>query len=210
MDDPGTAVPPGRRLSFGVLIALISAAWAAVALVGVLVAGDHQPQVHRPVPALVVLVALVLAQAFVVNVQLHREARSVFISEIPVFLGLMSLSAPGFVALRTVAAAIGFGLVRRQFRQPQKLAFNICLAAGEGGLAVAVLRALAGPDASKAHLWLAAALAAGVASGCTAAGVALVIDLLEGRPRARDLLRLSGIAFVSALPVACVGCVVWA
>jgi diguanylate cyclase (GGDEF)-like protein len=210
VDDARSAPAHRRRLPFGVVIALLSAAWTGVALVGTQIAGDHRPEVHRPVPALAVLVALVLSQAFVVNVQLHREARSVFISEIPVFLGLMSLSGSGFVVLRTVAAAIGFGLVRMQFRQPQKLAFNICLAAGEGGLAVAVLGALAGPQPSKAHLWLAAAVAASIASGCTGAGVALVIELIEGRPKARELLRTGALAVVGAAPVSAIGCVVWA
>jgi diguanylate cyclase (GGDEF)-like protein len=189
---------------------VLTVVWAALAGAALLLTDPVAPDVARPLSAPVLLVLLVATQAFVVNVQLRREARSVFISEMPVFLALMSLPPLEVVLLRAVAAVIGFGVVRRQYRQPRKLVFNTFLAAAEGGVAVVVLQLVAGSHPSTPVLWLGGLLGASAASGFSALGVALMIELLEGRPRAGELVRLALRTAVVSSPIAAMGCVVWA
>ncbi len=92
-------------------------------------------------PAPVLLALFVATQALVVNVQLRREARSVFLSEAPLFLALMSLGPAALLLTRATGTLVGFGVLRRQYRQPNKLVFNLALAAAEAAVAVVVFGA---------------------------------------------------------------------
>ncbi|MFN2538257.1 MAG: putative bifunctional diguanylate cyclase/phosphodiesterase [Mycobacteriales bacterium] len=202
--------PDGGRPEPRVVVVCLTAAWATVALAALLLVDDRTPGVSRPMPWPVIFGLLVATQAWVINVQIHREARSVFVSEIPMFLALMCLAPWQIVALRTAAAGVGFGLVRRQYRQPQKLVFNTALAAAEGGVAVLALQLLAPEGASMPLVWLAGVGGAAAASSFSGFGVALIIELLEGHVRGRQLVRFASASAASAAPVASVGCCVWA
>jgi diguanylate cyclase (GGDEF)-like protein len=203
--DAGYRWLPGRAV-----VGLMSSLWALIAVDAVLVTHDHAPHVARPLPAELLLLLFIATSAFVVNVQLRREARSVFVSEVPLFLALLSLTPGQVVLVRALGAAIGFGLVRGQFRQPQKLLFNTSLAAAEGGLAVVVLQIVTRTDSPTPVLWLGGVLGASFASSFAALGVSTVIELMEGRPQWREPLRVAGGAFLISLPVTSVGCCVWA
>jgi diguanylate cyclase (GGDEF)-like protein len=200
-----------RRLA----VPALTAAWLLVAAGGLALTRGHSAPPGRPVPAVVLLGMFVATQALVVNVQLRREARSVFLSEVPLFLALMSLAPLALVLTRVAGALVGFGVLRRQYRRPEKLVFNLALAAAEVAVAVAVFDAITPSTQETAAgapqlTWLAATLAAAVSSSFAAVGVALVIDLLEGAVRVRALGRLATEAAVATLPVTALGVVAWA
>ncbi|MDP9221265.1 MAG: bifunctional diguanylate cyclase/phosphodiesterase [Actinomycetota bacterium] len=157
--------------------------------------------------ALVAMFAL--SQAFVLNIQLRREARSVFLSEIPMLLGLLYLPGHALIVVRLLGAAVGFGLIRRQYRQPQKLVFNVTLAAAEaavGSLVYALLVQATGTVQLAA--WLAGLAATAASSGFAAVAVGLIIHLLEGTVQLPELGRLAVTCTLQAVPIATVGVVV--
>ena len=96
----------------------------------------------RPVPAVALLGMFVATQAFVVNVQLRREARSVFLSEVAALPGPHVAGAPARRSAARPAPWSGSGLLRRSTAGPEKLAFNLALRAAEAAVAVAVFDAL--------------------------------------------------------------------
>ncbi|NLT53633.1 MAG: EAL domain-containing protein [Actinomycetales bacterium] len=171
---------------------------------------DGVPVPGRPhVPWWVLAAAFTAAQSLVLQVQIHREARSVFLSEIPMMLGLLFVEAPELVAARVVGAAIASGVIHRQYRKPRKLAFNLGLAGTEATAAVAVLHALVPLlGARPPGVWLAALIATIVSTGITAVGVDLVIRLLDARLSLREVAALGLRAALDAVPVAALGAVV--
>jgi diguanylate cyclase (GGDEF)-like protein len=204
--EPGTRP---RRLA-ALVVPGLTAAWVAVAVWALVVTQGRAAPSSHGVPAVVLIGLFAATQAFVVDVQLQREARSVYISEAPTFLALMSLSPALMVLCRTVGLLIGFGLLRKQYRHPEKLAFNLALSAAEAGTAAVVFHALTGPSTPAELRWAAAAAAASASSALTAAGVGLVIELLEGAVRVGVLLRPAVEAALQAVPVAMIGAVAWA
>src|SRR5262249_6032906 len=56
------------------------------------------------------------SQSLVLNVQLRREARSVFLSEIPMVVGLLHTTAHPLILARVLGAAVSFGLLLKQYR----------------------------------------------------------------------------------------------
>jgi diguanylate cyclase (GGDEF)-like protein len=203
-----TGAPP-RRLA-ALVVPGLTVAWLTVAtLAVVLTHGRAAPSSHG-VPPLVLIGIFAATQALAIDVQLRRESRSVHICEAPTFLALMSLSPVLVVICRTVGLLVGFGVLRKQYRRPDKLVFNLALAAAEGGVAVVVFGALTGPSTPPELRWTAATVAAAVSSGFSAVGVGLVIELLEGAVRVGVLLRPAAQATVQAVPVAAIGAVAWA
>ena len=191
-------------------VPLLTLLWLLIAVGCVLAVGAAPSGAQRPVPALVLIVLFTATQTFVINVQVRREARSVFVSELAMILALLSLTAPAVAAVRVGAAVVAFGLLRRQYRQPRKLMFNLALSAAEAGLATLCFHLVVRPSAPVPLTWAAAVLGTAVASAFTALAVALVIELLDGSPRLWPLLRLTAAGFLQAVPVAVVGCAFWA
>jgi diguanylate cyclase (GGDEF)-like protein len=188
----------------------LTAVWVGIAGAALAVTQGREAPSGHGVPALALVALFAATQVFVVDVQLRREARSVYISEAPTFLALMSLSPGLMVLCRTAGLLIGFGLLRKQYRRPDKLVFNLALAAAEAGIAVAVFDALTGPTTSPELRWAAAVAAAAASSAFSAIGVALVIELLEGAVRVGVLVRPTVEAAVQAVPVAALGAAAWA
>jgi diguanylate cyclase (GGDEF)-like protein len=160
--------------------------------------------VRLPWFALAVLIAL--AQSFTINIQVKREARSVSLSDAPFALGLLTAAPGAFVVARLVGGVASQIVVRRQHRDPVKLAFNIItsLAEATGGLALFV--ALRGDGTSEPLTWLAAVLAAALANSISGLAVAVVIAWLESDwPGGEGLAHIIGENGGRALPPACVG-----
>ena len=95
-----------------------------------------------PAQAVLVVGLFAATQALVINIQLRREATAVYVSEIPMFLALMSMGPPALSSSAGGGAALGLGVLRRQYQQPHKLIFNTTLAAAEAGVAAAVFGVL--------------------------------------------------------------------
>ncbi len=195
-----TRVVTGLTLAW-VLITVVL--WGTVGVIG------GGPDLEPEVPWWALVAMFALAHAFVLNIQLRREARSVFLSEVPMLLGLLYLPGQTLIVVRFVGAAVGFGLLRRQYRQPQKLVFNLTLAAAEsavGAVGYSLLVNL-GP-ATQIAAWLAALAATAVSSGFAAVAVGLIIQLLEGTVRLPELGRLALTCTGAAASIATVGVVV--
>jgi diguanylate cyclase (GGDEF)-like protein len=201
-----------RRSRPAVSVGWLTLTWLLVTLGCWFLLGGHRQPLPRPRPAVpwwALAVMFALAQSFVLNIQLRREARSVFLSEIPMLLGLLYLPGQTLVVARLLGAAAGFGLLRRQYRQPQKLLFNATLAAAEAAVAsVGYLTAAVVSGTSRPALWLAGVVATAVSSGFAAVGVGAVIHLLESSLRPVELARLGGSSVLQALPIASMGVVV--
>jgi diguanylate cyclase (GGDEF)-like protein len=129
--------------------------------------------------------------ATVLNVQIGREARSISLSEIPAVLALAFCAPADLLAAHLTGAAATYLLVRKQYRQPSKLAFNLAVAFAETCLSLVVVRLLLwGGQAADPRGWI-ALLAATVTGSCLAGlAVAVVIQLLENDVSLPSLVRI--------------------
>ena len=128
------------------------------------------------------------AQSFSVDVEFRRQSRSVSLSEIPFVLSLVFLAPGAFLVVRTLGGALSQVLVRRQHRQPVKLAFNSSLMAAEAAVGCAVFVVLdSGGPSTDPRGWGAAVLGALAANAVGALAVDALLSLID-TPRAwRDL-----------------------
>lgn len=140
----------------------------AAAAIAIVVATEHLAgSVADPVVPWAVLLALFVAtDLWVVQLPVGRNRWSFSLSEIPLFIAVLTLPPALTVGLRTAGAVLGLPVARVR---GVKLCFNIAGAALEAAVAVAVHRALlAGGDPFGPRSWLA----------CV--GAALVINTLNG------------------------------
>jgi hypothetical protein len=124
-------------------------------------------------------------------------------------LGLLYLPGPTLICVGFLGSAVGFGLFRRQYRQPQKLIFNVTLASAEASVGVVVYALLAQATGTEQFAtWLDGLVATALSSGFAAVAVGLIIQLLEGSPLIRELGRLALMCTLQAGPIATLGIVV--
>jgi diguanylate cyclase (GGDEF)-like protein len=129
-----------------------------------------------------------LAQLAPLHVQRGRETRSVTLSELPFVLGLLFVPAPAFVLARTLGGTFTVLLRQRQYRNPVKLAFNIALFFDEAAIGVALFRCLDfGSGVHSPLAWVTVVLASVIANTLGGLAVAVLIELIEGRPDRRRL-----------------------
>src|SRR6478609_11046201 len=136
-------------------------------------------------------VPFAIFELVVLNVQIRREARSVSLSEIPMAVGLAFSAAPDLIAARVLGAMFVYIFVRRQYRQPIKLLFNVVVAVTEAVLAVVVFRLIAqgyGPVAPLS--WLGIEVGNVLASCFAAIAVGLVIQIFEDGLSLRELVTI--------------------
>jgi diguanylate cyclase (GGDEF)-like protein len=154
-------------------------------------------------------VLFTVTQASVLNVQLRREARSVFLSEVPFLLGLLYVSVPGLFAARILGALVASAVFRRQFRSPEKLAFNTAVAAAEAAAGILTYRlVLWGGSPMTPHAWAAAIAGAVTACMLAALVVSLLIRALERLQRLSDVARTVGQAGMQAAVIAVIAVLV--
>ncbi|RKS73882.1 diguanylate cyclase (GGDEF)-like protein [Motilibacter peucedani] len=124
--------------------------------------------------------AFVLAELCVVHVQFGREAHSFALSEIPLVIGLFTLSPTHVVVARLLGGAAALAL-RRQ--PAEKLLFNCAQWWLDTLLAVAIWRALAGDGpglATSPRAWVAAIVAVAVAELVSTGAILAAIWVREG------------------------------
>ena len=159
-------------------------------------------------PWFVIAVLFALAQSFTINIQVKREARSISLSDAPFVLGLLALGPGAFVAARLVGGAFAQVAVRRQHREPLKLAFNVVTSLAEAAAGLAVFVALRGSGMASPQTWVAAVLGAAAANAVSGLSVAILIARLESSwPGIRALPVVVGEAGGRAVPPACIGLV---
>ena len=181
---------------------------SVVAVVATLRATPHAAvaSAHLPWPAVAALFGL--AQSFTINIQVKREARSVSLSDAPFVLGLLALVPGAFVAARLVGGVVAQVVVRRQHREPLKLAFNGVTSLAEATAGLVVFVALRGDGMASPRTWAAAVLGAAAANAVSGVSVALLIARLEsGWPGLRSVLGVVADTGGRAIPPACIGLV---
>jgi diguanylate cyclase (GGDEF)-like protein len=182
----------GSANSSAVRAAIVAAGFTALAIGAVSMWRAEAPGVDglRPRMSSWLLAAMfALAQFAPLHVQRGREARSVTLSELPFVLGLLFVPAPAFILARTVGGAATVLIRQRQYRNPVKLAFNIALFVDEAVIGVALFRCLdIGSGAHSPWAWIAVVVASVVSNTLGGLAVAVLIELIEGRPDRRRLI----------------------
>ena len=136
-----------------------------------------------------------LAEAYVVHVQVRREAHTISFSEVGLVLGLYLLSPASLLLAQLVGAAVALAFVRRQ--RAAKLFFNLAQLALTTSLAVLVFHAVVhlGHPFGTAG-WIGVLLAAVTAS---LVGILLVTVAIALAERALTIRKLPGAAGISIL-----------
>ncbi len=151
-------------------------------------------------------VAFAATEAFVLHIQVKREAQTVSVSELPLVLGLFFASPVHLLLGRLVGSAAI--LIAHRRSAPLKTAFNLALVAAETAVAVTVFILLApDPSSSTPMTWLAAYAAALLANAVGAVAIGLVIAVYDGGLDPRALLRDAVLGQAAAPVVVTVGLV---
>jgi diguanylate cyclase (GGDEF)-like protein len=198
-------VPPAF---VALIVAVIGIGIGGVAAIGALPA-TAPGQVR--LPWWVMTIPFAAFDLIVLNVQIRREARSVSLSEIPMAIALAFCVPVDLIAARVLGAALIYVLLRRQYRQPVKLLFNVAVAFTEAVLALAAFRLVTmgrGPITPLA--WLGTDIGNVVASCFAAFAVGVVIGVFEGSLSGRELVAILPVSSIQAAMVSTIGliCVV--
>jgi diguanylate cyclase (GGDEF)-like protein len=183
----------------------------AVAVSAYLLAAATVPMAPHAVvrmPWLVLLGLFAATQASPLHVEGRHHSRSISLTELPFVVGLLSV---GPIALCVARAVAGVGMeigLRRQYRQPVKLAFNASLFASEALLTAAVFRWIDYGHASQSPLtWVAAVVAATAGNMLSCLSVTWLLEVVDGSRSPRAVMRIASSVVWQSLVVANVGLV---
>ncbi|HEX9713999.1 MAG TPA: EAL domain-containing protein [Actinomycetota bacterium] len=159
-----------------------------------------------------IAVGFVLAEIFVVHIQVRRDAHSFSMSELPLVMGLFFVSPAGLIAGQLAGATVALVLHRRQTLQ--KLLFNLSHFALETSLAILIFRSVAALGAEvQPRDWGAAFLATGIATALALNAIFIAVSLSQGRSDVEALPRtllLGGTTTMANTSLALLGAtVVW-
>ncbi|CAN5774778.1 hypothetical protein BH23ACT10_BH23ACT10_17890 [soil metagenome] len=151
-----------------------------------------------------VFAGFVISEPLVFRVESRNEAVSFAPSDIPLALGLLTLSPVLLLAVRVVSTAIALVIWRRQ--PPFKLALNLSAFMIEGAVAITVLRLLVGGGAVRVDMILWLALIAALLAGLVVGGITIAsaISYFDGSP-ARRVRREVTHSYLFYLPGAVLG-----
>ena len=171
----------------------LSLGLAALAALAYWLVSSSIPPLASPVrvPWWVLTPLFLLAEVFVVHVQLRRDAFSFSLSEIPLVIGLFFSPLLDLLVAQVVGAALALAIHRRQALV--KLVFNLSHLALETIVAVAVVRSLGWISPAEPSGWIAAMAATLLASAMADLAVYFAIGLADGTWRVRILTE--GLAF---------------
>ena len=131
-----------------------------------------------------------LAELLVVHVEIHQDAHSFTLSELPFVLALLFATPQDLLVARTIGAAVALAVVERQ--PLVKLVFNLTLFWAEGCLALVTFQQIADGDGSlDARTWTSALGAVAAASVLGSGAVWAVIRAHGGRADPRPLLLIA-------------------
>ena len=149
-------------------------------------------------PAAVLVIVFIAAEATQLHIEFHRQTHSISASELPLVVGLFVVAPVTLVGVRLLAAVLVM-LVRR--RPPIKIYFNLCLFAAETTLALVAFHAVRGgaTEVTDPRTWIAAAVAAAVGALVSYLAVLAVIASADGLPPWRDAAGSLALACLTAL-----------
>jgi diguanylate cyclase (GGDEF)-like protein len=173
------STPSRNRLTREVVLLGLTILVAA-ALIDIAVLGLRLGNLGLSEPAVLGLVfAFGAAELVVLHIERGRNAFSVSLSELPLIIGLFSVSPAGLVFARVVGGAIVLAFFRRQ--PLTKLWFNMCALAMEVTLALWVIDAMGGSASDLRHAAPAALVAVVVAATWQSTAVIAAITLFNRR-----------------------------
>jgi diguanylate cyclase (GGDEF)-like protein len=146
-----------------------------------------------------------LSAVFVFHVEVHREAHTFSLSEMPLVLGLFFAAPQELILARLLGEAIVLIAYERQALT--KLALNLSLFTTETCLALTIFHVLAGDRTTGPMAWSAAWCAVAAAGVLGTATVWLVIRWHGGHADARQLLLMTGLTATSNTSLAVVAAV---
>ena len=192
IDQPSiaTAAPSPRSTPLDRTVRVLLITGVLVGIGAVLLPSAGAPSL---IPALelpwwALTLGFVVAEIFVLNIQVRRESQALSFSEIPLVLGLF-FAGPFAVVAGRILATSGVMLFHRK-SPPLKIAFNLALVTADTGLAIAVFRLISGGGHAAGPLtWLAAYCGAMAGDALDALAIALVMAVYEGAVRMRSVLR---------------------
>ncbi len=141
------------------------------------------------VPWLVLAAMFVVTEAYVLHIQIRRQAQTVSLSEIPLVLGLLCASPGELLLGRLLGSMIAFTIFRRQ--AALKTFFNSTLILVDTALAILTFAALLSlaSDPYGVGSWIAAYAATAVVHCYSAVAVTTVIAVYEPGLHWRDLVK---------------------
>lgn len=187
-----------RQRNFSVLVLAVLITSVAAALYGLFLSRHLHALLDLPMPWLLLAGLFVGAELLFVTLRTRRSAHCVSLSEIPLVIGLMTVTPLALLTARLTGSIIGLSLTHRG--RGLRLLFNLSLHALETCVAAsAYLLLLDGATPLSLRGWLAALGAVLVSDAISAVLVILVIvthddDRGEWRRLPRDLARGSVVA----------------
>jgi diguanylate cyclase (GGDEF)-like protein len=186
-------VPPPTRVA--ILAGLLAVSCIAVAWVPAATA----PAGMVRTPWWVLAVVFAATEVLVFRIRVRREEQSVSISELPLVIGLFTLSPLLLLLSRVVGSGAAFGLFRRT--TPLKTSFNLALVGAGTVAAAATFHAVShGAPADSPRGWLGAILATAAAGTVDGLMLTCVIAWYDGWPSLRAVVEQ--VAHSLALPAA--------
>jgi len=174
------------RPTLGVL-GLMALLLALAAVTGLPVLGEPAFLPRPTLPWWALTCAYLVAESFVLHLQIRREAHTLALSEIPLVLGLFFAAPLHLLVGRLVASVVLCAVVRRS--RPMKTAFNVAVGLMEVSVAVAVFAAMtAGAETAGPLSWLAAYAGALLGDLVSAVAIGCVIALHEGGAHLRTVV----------------------
>ena len=174
----------------------IALAIAAVAVFWTRLAHVVPPGDETPMPWWLLAAMFAVTEILVVHLRLGREALTVSMSEIPLVLGLISVSPGRLLTAQLVGVVVVLIAVRRQ--PAIKLVFNLASYALETCVALAVFYVLSpAAELDAGPAFVAAIASALVAAGCVFAAVSIVTRSVQRAVLGRALIVGPAVAIVS-------------
>ena len=141
----------------------------------------------------VLLAAFLVVEATPLHIEFRRQADMVSLSEIPLVVGLFTVSPVVLVVVR-VAAVLVLGAVRR--RPLLKTVFNAALFTAEVAVAATIFQLIGSYDPTDYHSWLAVGVLVLALNAMSTLSIQAVIWMTQGRP---DLPKVAAQSVVGAL-----------
>ena len=133
------------------------------------------------VPLWALAIVFLVAEVWVVHLEVRKEAQSFSLAEVPLVVGLVFTGPLGLIVAEIVGMTLALGLHRRQ--KPVKLVFNVAQTAIATSITIVVFHlALGRADVVSIRGWAATLLAVLAASTFSNVMIFLAITLTQGTP----------------------------
>jgi diguanylate cyclase (GGDEF)-like protein len=147
------------------------------------------PDLRHDLPhAVAVMVIFFVSEGFAIHLRVRRGGHAMSVSEIPVVLGILTVSPVVLLVARLVGGGLGLAVLRRQ--RGLKLAFNVSLIGLQATVTALIFVGLAGPPADLGpREWIAMYVAVFVSDALAAAMITVVIAMHDDPGELRRLTR---------------------